>query len=143
MPLELLELLEKWLMIYVDNFLLSTVTCSEHLEALYQRFQMLRHLHIKYRWEKCQFMENAIWTLGFEVSQGVIKPDHKIGMLWETPTPKSKADLKTYLYLIQFYQNMLPHLAHPDYQLYAVTSENFTFQWTDTLQKAFDATKDL
>ena len=34
MSLELLEFLEKWLMIYVDNFLLSTVTRSEHLVAL-------------------------------------------------------------------------------------------------------------
>ena len=36
MSLELLEFLEKWLMIYVDNFLLSMITKSEHLVALKQ-----------------------------------------------------------------------------------------------------------
>ena len=38
MSLELLEFLERWLMIYVDNFLLSTLTKSEHLVALEQLF---------------------------------------------------------------------------------------------------------
>ena len=47
MSLELLEFLEKWLMIYVDNFLLSTVTRSEHLVALKQLFKRLRRLNIK------------------------------------------------------------------------------------------------
>ena len=61
MSLELLEFLEKWLMIYVDNFLLSTVTQSEHLVALEQLFQRLRHLNIKCRREKCQFMVDSWW----------------------------------------------------------------------------------
>ena len=38
---------------------------------------------------------------------------------------------------------MLPHLAHTAHQLYAATSDNFSFQWTPTLQKAFEAKKDM
>ena len=38
---------------------------------------------------------------------------------------------------------MLPHLAHAAHQLYAATSENYVFQWTSTLQQAFEATKDM
>ena len=144
MSLELLEFLEKWLMIYVDNFLCSTHTRTEHLVALRQLFQRLRALNIKCRKEKCQFMVNTIRTMGFEVSEGIIKPDpHKIDMLRKTPTPTTRADLKAYLGLLQFYRNMLPHLAHAAHQLYAATSENYVFQWTSTLQQAFEATKDM
>ena len=82
--------------------------------------------------------------MGFEVSEGIIKPDpHKIDMLRKTPTPTTRADLKAYLGLLQFYRNMLPHLAHAAHQLYAATSENYVFQWTSTLQQAFEATKDM
>ena len=44
--LELLEFLEKWLMIYVDNFLLSTITKTEPLiaRALEQLFQLQKAL---------------------------------------------------------------------------------------------------
>ncbi len=57
--------------------------------------------------------------------------------------PKTKAHLKAYLGLLQFYRGMLPHLAHTAHQLYAATSDNFSFQWTPTLQKAFEAKKDM
>ena len=144
MSLELLEFLEKWLMIYVDNFLLTMITKSEHLVALKQLFKRLQKLNIKCRKEKCQFMVETIRTMGFEVKEGEIRPDsHKIGMLRKTCVPKTKADLKAYLGLLQFYRNMLPHLAHTAHHLYAATSDNFSFQWTNTLQQAFDATKDM
>ena len=144
MSLELVEFLDKWLMIYVDNFLLSTATKTEHLVALQQLFQRLRKLNIKCRKEKCQFMVDTVRTMGFEVKQGEIRPDsHKIDMLRKTVVPKTKADLKAYLGLLQFYRNMLPHLAHTAHSLYAATSENFTFQWTEKLQQAFDATQDM
>jgi hypothetical protein len=76
--------------------------------------------------------------------EGEIRPDnYKIDMLRKTDVPKTKAHLKAYLGLLQFYRGMLPHLAHTAHQLYAATSDNFSFQWTPTLQKAFEATKDM
>jgi hypothetical protein len=89
-------------------------------------------------------MVDNIRTMGFEVREGEIRPDsHKIDMLRKTNVPKTKADLKAYLGLLQFYRGMLPHLAHAAHQLYAATSDNFSFQWTSTLQQAFEATKDM
>ena len=76
MSLELLEFLEKWLMIYVDNFLLSTFTKTEHLIALEQLFQRLRKLNIKCHQEKCQFIVDTIQTRGFEVREGEKRPDN-------------------------------------------------------------------
>jgi hypothetical protein len=68
MSLELLEFLEKWLMIYVDNFLCSTITCSEHLVALRQLFQRLRNLNIKCRRESASSWYNLLeqWVLKSE-----------------------------------------------------------------------------
>ena len=85
-------------------------------------------------------MVDTIRTMGFEVREGEIRPDsYKIDMLRKTMPPKTKAELKAYLGLLQFYRGMLPHLGHTAHQLYAATSENFSFQWTSTLQKAFEA----
>ena len=82
--------------------------------------------------------------MGFEVREGEIRPDsYKIDMLRKPMPPKTKAELKAYLGLLQFYRGMLPHLAHTAHQLYAATSNKFSFQWMSTLQKAFKATKDM
>ena len=89
-------------------------------------------------------MVESIRSMGFVVEQGKVKPDPlKIDMLLNTPEPQSVADLRAYLGLLQFYREMLPHLAHTAHQLYAATSENYNFQWTPTLAKAFQTTKTM
>jgi hypothetical protein len=144
MTLEFMEFLESWLMIYVDNMQLKTDTKKEHLVALEQLFLRMRILNIKCRKEKCIFMVESIRTMGFLVQHGVIKPDpQKLDMLKRMPEPTTKQQLKAYLGLLQFYRDMLPHLAHTAYQLYAATSENYTFQWTDKLSEYFHLTKTM
>jgi hypothetical protein len=138
MTLEFMEFLENWLMIYVDNMQIKTNTRQEHLVALEQLFLRMRNLNIKCRKEKCIFMVQSIRTMGFLVQFGLIKPDpQKIDMLRRMPEPTTKQQLKAYLGLLQFYRDMLPHLAHTAYKLYAATSENYVFQWTDQLSKYF------
>ena len=144
MTLEFMEFLENWLMIYVDNMQIKTNTRQEHLVALEQLFLRMRNLNIKCRKEKCIFMVQSIRTMGFLVQFGLIKPDpQKIDMLRRMPEPTTKQQLKAYLGLLQFYRDMLPHLAHTAYQLYAATSENYVFQWTDQLSKYFYLTKTM
>ena len=112
--------------------------------ALEQLFLRMRNLNIKCRKEKCIFMVQSIRTMGFLVQFGLIKPDpQKIDMLRRMPEPTTKQQLKAYLGLLQFYRDMLPHLAHTAYQLYAATSENYVFQWTDQLSKYFYLTKTM
>jgi hypothetical protein len=131
-------------MIYVDNMLVKTDTKSEHLVALEQMFIRLKTLNIKCRKEKCTFMVQAIRTMGFVVEHGKILPDPlKIDMLLRTPEPNSRQDLRAFLGLLQFYRDMLPHLAHTAHLLYAATSDNFQFQWTGTLARAFKLTKTM
>ena len=123
---------------------LKTDTKEEHLVALQQLFLRMRKLNIKCRKEKCIFMVDSIRTMGFVVQHGVIKPDpQKLDMLKKMPEPSTKQQLKAYLGLLQFYRDMLPHLAHTAFQLYAATSENYVFQWTDKLSKYFNLTKTM
>ena len=134
----------KLVVIYVDNMQIKTNTRQEHLVALEQLFLRMRNLNIKCRKEKCIFMVQSIRTMGFLVQFGLIKPDpQKIDMLRRMPEPTTKQQLKAYLGLLQFYRDMLPHLAHTAYQLYAATSENYVFQWTDQLSKYFYLTKTM
>ena len=45
--------------------------------------------------------------------------------------------------LLQFYRDMLPHLAHTAHKLYAATSDKINFEWTDELDKAYHAAKSM
>ena len=139
---EFFEFLETWLLIYVDNMLVHTLTRRAHLEALRTLFERCKRINIHIRKEKCSFLQQSIKTMGFVVEHNVIKPDPvKIDMLTKARAPASVQELQSFLGLVQFYRNMLPHLAHVAYPLYSATSENYDFQWTDKLEKAFQLIK--
>ena len=80
--------------------------------------------------------------MGFVVEHNVLKPDpQKVDMISKARAPENVQELQSFLGLTQFYKNMLPHLAHVAHPLYAATSENFDFQWTEKLEVAFQTIK--
>jgi transposase InsO family protein len=135
---EFFDFLDIWMLIYVDNMLIHTSTKREHLQALKLVFQRCSVVNLHVRKEKCSFMKTSIKTMGFVVEHNVIRPDpSKIDMLQKAQPPTNVEQLQSFLGLTQFYRNMLPHLAHVAYPLYAATSENYDFQWTTKLHQAF------
>ena len=83
-------------------------------------------------------MTKEIRTMVFVILHGVIKPDPlKIQMLKNAAIPTNRKQLRGFLGLLQFYRDMLPHLAYTAHKLYAATSDKFEFKWTDELNKAF------
>ena len=136
--------LDKILLIYIDNFIIHTKTEAEHLEALDKILLKCREANLHLRLEKCVFMVKEIRTLGYVISNGIIRPDPvKIQMLQNAPVPKSVRELRGFLGLLQFYRDMLPHLAHTAHKLYAATSDKINFEWTDELDKAYHAAKSM
>jgi RNase H-like domain found in reverse transcriptase len=124
--------------------LIHTSTRAAHIEAVRQVFEKCSQVNLHIRKEKCAFLQTSIKTMGFLVEHGVIKPDpSKVDMLQKARPPKNVEELQSFLGLTQFYRNMLPHLAHVAYPLYAATSDNYDFQWTEKLQKAFEQVKEM
>jgi hypothetical protein len=141
---EFFEFLETWMLIYVDNILIHTVTRAAHLKAIKTVFQKCKDINLHIRKEKCSFLKQSIKTMGYVVEHNVIKPDpSKIDMLQKARPPATVQELQSFLGLVQFYRNMLPHLAYVAYPLYAATSENFEFQWTSKLHQAFLKVKSM
>ena len=61
---EFFEFLETWLLIYVDNMLVHTLTRRAHLEALRTLFERCKRINIHIRKEKCSFLQQSIKTMG-------------------------------------------------------------------------------
>ena len=95
---EFFEFLETWLLIYVDNMLVHTLTRRAHLEALRTLFERCKRINIHIRKEKCSFLQQSIKTMGFVVEHNVIKPDPvKIDMLTKARAPASVQELQPLL----------------------------------------------
>ena len=141
---EFCESLDSVLLIYIDNFIIHTKTRAEHLEALDAILSKCRKANLHLRLEKCVFMSQELRTLGYVISNGLIKPDPiKIQMLQNSPTPTTQKELRGFLGLLQCYRDMLPHLAFTAHKLYAPTSSKREFKWTDELEEAYRAAKSM
>ena len=94
---EFFEFLETWLLIYVDNMLVHTLTRRAHLEALRTLFERCKRINIHIRKEKCSFLQQSIKTMGFVVEHNVIKPDPvKVDMITKARTPTTVHQLQSF-----------------------------------------------
>ena len=96
-----LELLLICLKIYIDNLLIHSMSKREHLIHLREVFSVCKEANLHLRLEKCTFMVEEIKTLGFIISNGVIRPNPvKIDMLLKAPPPKDRTALRGFLALL-------------------------------------------
>jgi hypothetical protein len=66
-----------------------------HLIHLREVFSLCKEANLHLRLEKCTFMVEEIKTLGFIISNGVIRPDPvKIDMLLKAPPPKENCSTR-------------------------------------------------
>ena len=89
-------------------------------------------------------LQEELRTLGFVIKHGEIRPDPvKIQMLQNAPVPSNRKELRGFLGLLQFYRDMLPHLAFTCHKLYADISDKVDFQWTEELNEAYLSAKSM
>ena len=86
-----LDLLLICFKIYIDKLIIHSMTRRSHIEHLRQVLTICKDTSMHLRKEKCTFMVTEIHTLGFIVSNGVLKPDaRKSDMLMKAHPPKDR-----------------------------------------------------
>ena len=73
--------------------------------------------------------------------QGVETDPEKIKAVAEWPTPRSVADVRSYIGLCSYYRRFVKDFAAIAGPLHAMTGKNVRFHWTTACQEAFDELK--
>lgn len=68
---------------------------------------------------------------------------HQVKAVKEAPCPKNVSELKSYLGLLTYYSKFLPNMAEVLVPLYKFLRKDIQWHWTDTEEKAFQASKNL
>jgi hypothetical protein len=135
------EFLDKFLVIYLDDFLVYSNNLKEHKMHVRQVLERLREAGLYLKPSKCQFHAEEVEFLGFVIGKnGVAMDPGKVESITSWPTPKSVHDIRTFLGLANFYRRFIKDfskLASPITRLLK-KENNKSFQWTEDAQKAFD-----
>ncbi|GBG76413.1 hypothetical protein CBR_g22161 [Chara braunii] len=108
------DILEEYVLVYLDDILVYTRTLEDHLKHLRDVLQRL-HKHGFYaKLSKCRFAQSKVDFLGHHVSdQGLHMDDAKITAIAEWPVPTSAKQLRSFLGLTSYYINFIQGYARP------------------------------
>ncbi|GBN53436.1 Retrovirus-related Pol polyprotein from transposon 297 [Araneus ventricosus] len=97
---------------YLDDILVASEYLAKDKVDLENVFNRLKDYHHKINLEKCVFGQETIQFLGFHVSPGGVSPlPDRVKALTEYPLPKSVAELRSFLAMINFYRRFLKNAA--------------------------------
>ena len=100
--------------VYLDDIIIHSASLEEHAEHLTAILADLRSEKLFAKSKKCEFAKSQIEFCGFVVSEkGISTQPSKIQAINDWPTPKSVADLKSFLDLCGFYQRFIPRCILP------------------------------
>jgi hypothetical protein len=135
-------LLNKGVLVYMDDILIFAKSKAEHVELLRQVLQILKENNFFARLDKCEFEQHELKYLGHIVSADGIKVNPvKTKSISEWPTPKSVKDIRSFLGLANYFRKFVQGFAVLTAPLTALTRKDVGFVWTDQCQKAFDGVK--
>lgn len=80
------ELVYSFVVVYVDDILIISETMEEGIERIRTVLEKLTSVGFSLKLTKCSFLKKRIEFLGFEISEGNVKPNQgKIGALKNLP----------------------------------------------------------
>ena len=138
--------LHKFVAVYLDDILIYSKTPEEHLDHLRQVFQVLREQQFYCKLSKCHFAKTELKYLGHIVGVDGIKVDPaKIKKVAEWPTPKSSAEVRSFLGLATYFRRFIQGFSSIARPLHRLTQHDMAhvqpFPWTATCQAAFETLK--
>ena len=97
-------LLDRCVIVYIDDILIYSHNEQEHAEHLQQVLQLLRQHQLYGKISKCEFFKKSVEYLGHIISSNGISTDpKKVEAVKNWPQPKNLKDLQSFLGLCNYY----------------------------------------
>ncbi len=120
----------RFVLVYLDDILVMSRTPEEHLTHLRTVLSVLRQHRFYAKLSKCEFGQTSLKFLGHVVgADGVAVDPDKAKVLREWPLPRSRAELRSFLGLANYFKRFIPNYSTVAAPLTDLTSEAVTYDW--------------
>lgn len=132
------DLLDKGVVVYLDDVLIYAPDAPSHLHLLDTVLQRLHDNHYFAKLPKCEFMRQQVIFLGHVVSNDGIRPVHdKVEAVRKWPRPQNKQEVRSFLGLCSYYRRYIPRFASIASPLNDLTHLSATFDWRNEHEECF------
>ena len=133
---------------HINDVCLGTNTQGDHLTLLGQFFAVGQENHTRLKLEKCEFMQETMQYLGFDVGYGWwtpaasrAKPLMDAKIRHEDPK-KGLHDARSFIGACNFYRRHIKNFTYTSAILTDLMKKSTTWRWGPQEQQAFDELKD-
>ena len=143
MATKLIQGLESFCIVYIDDILVHTKsTAEDHMTQVQKVLNRIRKHNLKLKLSKCAFLQTEIKYLGFIVNRLGIKPDpEKVKAIRDLQPPKNVRQVRGIIGITSWYRRFLPNFSEIASPLIELTKKYSRFKWDEKCQKAFEFLK--
>ncbi|GBG73402.1 hypothetical protein CBR_g16118 [Chara braunii] len=142
MTTEFRHMVDRYVLIYLDDILVYTRSLEEHVEHLRTVLERLRQAKYKANRDKCEFARQVLEYLGHYVTpQGIRLLADKIEALGVWPEPTNTTDVRSFMGLAGYYQRFITGYSRIVAPMTRLQSPKVPFVFDDDARRAFQALK--
>jgi hypothetical protein len=136
------DLLDRGVVIFLDDILIYSRTAEEHEQLLREVFTRLRQNKLYAKESKCEIWHTEVTFLGHVInSEGISMESSKIAAVTDWPKPQNPSGIRSFLGLAGFYRRCIHRFSHIAAPLTDLLVEGAKFEWTAAHNHAFQSLK--
>ncbi|CAI7790846.1 unnamed protein product [Closterium sp. NIES-53] len=138
------NLLDRCVIVYLDDILIFSKTREQHLHDLDAVFKRLQENRLITKGSKCEFFKQELEFLGHVISRNGIKIDPaKIKTIQEWKSPTNVTELQSFLGFVNYVRRFIPNMAGITSPLTDLLHKDRNFVWGEEAEAAFQELKNF
>jgi len=138
------EYFDKFVLVFIDDFLVYSKMEEEHEEHLRIVLQTLRKHQLYAKFNKCNFYQKKIQYLGHVISiKGIAFDPEKVRAIMEWLVPKDVANIQSFMGITRYYRRFIEGLFKIAYHITSLQKKWTKFNWSQKCQDSFNKLKEL
>lgn len=137
------DVLDKFVVAYLDDIMIYSKTKEEHLTHLRKVFSILRKNGLYVKLSKCTFLQEETEFLGHVISKdGIHTNAGLVRAIREWPRPTKQREVQQFIGLVQYYHQYIDNFANIALPLTSLLGEGVPFSWDNAKELAFTTLKE-